>query len=265
LDDETRQSLLYKGIDISGSKPVLRFYTKFNTVLAADGGFVEISTDQGQTWAITNDYIIGGPNGELSYSTFAIPSLASFSGLQEEWTGAFIDMSAYNGQNVWLRWRFGSDDTAGLGTTPNGQGTVQTFFPGWYIDDLQLLDIKEYNGQACINSDNNNGACTEMMTTYVDADIVSSTKDDLAQDGYSMILSPNPADDQVTVKIGSILTESAVLSLKTIDGKVISSQGVDIKDNETQVNIDVNNLTGGVYLISLQSRNKALTKKLIVN
>ena len=263
-DEQTEQALLYKGIDITGDRPVLRFFTKYNTVLAADGGFVEVSSDEGVTWfRPDNDYLLGGPTTELAYSTFAIPALNSFTGFQGDWEAAYLDMADWNGENVWVRWRFGSDDNATTAT--NGDGASQAFFPGWYIDDLQLLDLKEYNAQACISSETTPEVCTETMTTYVDSQLLGTSTEDLAEDGYSMVLLPNPAIDQVTVKIGSIINETAVLELKSMDGKVISTQRVNINGDETQVNIDLTTLTSGLYFVSLQSRDKVLTKKLMIN
>ncbi len=266
LDEETEQALIYKGIEIEGDNPVLRFWTKYNTVLAADGGFVELSNDEGVTWNRPDDrYILGGPNAEMAYGTFAIPALQTFTGFQEEWVAAYLDVSNFAGQSIWVRWRFGSDDTAVQGTGLNADATSTSFFPGWYIDDLQLLDIREYDTQVCISSDAIDESCNDVFTVLVDSELTTTAVNDLSEDGYTMNLVPNPASEIVTVQIGSVISESAVLELKTVDGKVISSQRVDILDSDTSINIDVNTLTAGFYFVSLQSRDKVLTKKLMVN
>ena len=264
-DEESEQELYYEGLLIEGTNPVLRFYTKYNTSLSADGGFVDISTDEGETWfRPDDDYILGGPNAELQYTTFAIPALPSFTGIQSEWVPAYIDMSAYQGQSVWIRWRFASDDSAALMTPANIDATSPLFFPGWYIDDLELLDLKEYESKACVSSDQTAEACSADFKTIVDAALPSRIED-LAEEGYTMQLVPNPADDYVSVEIGSILSERALLELKTVDGRVITSNLVDVTKEGLNVNLDLNGITSGLYFVTLQSRDKVLTKKLMIN
>ncbi len=264
-DTESEQELFYKGLVVTGDNPVLRFYTKYNTSLSADGGFVDISTDEGLTWFRPDDlYILGGPNAELGYTTFAIPALPAFTGVQSEWVPAYIDMNNYKGESLWIRWRFGSDDHTTSGTVPNIDATTTTFFPGWYIDDVELLDVVKYESKACVISDQSPEACSADFTTFVDAGFPDSVKD-LAEDGYSMLLTPNPANDNVSIEIGSILNERARLELKTVDGRVIVSNLVDITKEGTSVNLDLTGITSGLYFVTLQSRDKVLSKKLMIN
>ena len=264
-DEESKQELYYRGLFVEGANPALRFYTKYNTVLSADGGYVDISTDEGVTWNRTdNDYIQGGPNQELRYATFAIASLPGFSGFQDEWIPAYIDLRDYLGQTIWVRWNYGADDTAVLLTPANIDGTVVTEEVGWFIDDLELLDLRKYETSACVNSNETTDACTETFATIVDASLPSKVED-LSEEGYTMKLAPNPADDRVEIQIGSLVNERAQLELKTVDGKILSRKLVDVSDLGTNVNLDLSGLSSGLYFVTLQSGNKVLTKKLMIN
>ena len=263
-DEASEQELYYEDLVVDGENPALRFYTKINTVLGNDGGFIDISSDGGVTWfRPDNDYIQGGPSVELGYTTFAIPALPSFSGIQTDWVPSYIDLEAYKGETITVRWRFGTDDSATDQTPLNADATDVSFAAGWYIDDLELLDLKKYETNACVVSDQTDEVCTMALTTIVDALLPTSVQD-LAEEGYTMQLAPNPADDVVNIQIGSVLNERAILELKTIDGKVITTNLIDVTQEGTNVNLDLNGISSGLYFVTLQSRNKVLTKKLMI-
>jgi len=100
--------------------------------LAADGGLVEISTDSGTTWQRLDP--MGGYDYAWGPNTLAPFSQGTpvFSG-SHDWRLVFIDLAAYAGRNVQVRFRFGTRPLV-----PPGQGGE-----GWYIDDVLLgtLDI----------------------------------------------------------------------------------------------------------------------------
>jgi len=264
-DEPSEQELFFTDLLVDGENPALRFYTKYNTVLAADGGFVDISSDGGLTWfRPDNDYIQGGPNSELAYTTFAIPALPAFTGLESDWAPSYIDLASYKGETITIRWRFASDDNTVNATEANATGTDPSFVAGWYVDDLELLDLRKYESSACVMSDQSDEVCTVAATTIVDAALPTSLQN-LEEEGYTMQLAPNPADDVVNIQIGSVLNERAILELKTIDGKVISTNLIDVTQEGTNVNLDLNGISSGLYFVTLQSGNKVLTKKLMIN
>ncbi len=91
---------------------------------AWDGGLVEISTDGGSSWNPLQ------PSGGYTHAIIANPA-SPFPAGYPVWSGSYgwrqatIDLSAYAGQVVRIRFRFGSD----------GYMTYE----GWYIDDLVLV------------------------------------------------------------------------------------------------------------------------------
>jgi hypothetical protein len=98
---------------------------------AYDGGWVEISVNGGAFTTIhplegypkTTRYTAGGGN---PYSG-PVPGQPCYSGTITEWATEQFDLSAYEGSDVQLRWRYASD----AGTNREG----------WYIDDIQIYGI----------------------------------------------------------------------------------------------------------------------------
>ncbi|MEK7353050.1 MAG: hypothetical protein AABZ77_00905, partial [Chloroflexota bacterium] len=94
---------LTTGINLSqASSPVLTFWHKFSLEQNLDYGYVEVSTNGGNTW--TQLFVVSG-NGE--------------------WKQEHIKLSAYAGAVIGLRFRLASD---GNGITGDG----------WYIDDVNI-------------------------------------------------------------------------------------------------------------------------------
>jgi hypothetical protein len=82
--------------------PVLGFWHIYNTESGYDYGYVEVSSDGGSSWT----------------------TLARYSGTNLTWSKVEIDLSAYKGQSILVRFRFASD------------GSV--IYDGWYIDDVTI-------------------------------------------------------------------------------------------------------------------------------
>ena len=109
----------------AGAAPMLDFWTRYGIEAGWDGGVVEISTNDGQDWqAITP---LGGYPGTITNAGnacgFTVGS-GAYTGTNLAWSHPQFDLGTYAGQNVRLRWRFGTD-------------TAQTA-EGWWIDDITL-------------------------------------------------------------------------------------------------------------------------------
>nr|MDA3799056.1 immune inhibitor A [Kiritimatiellia bacterium] len=89
----------------SASLPALQFYHRYSIENGYDNGVVEVSTDDGVTWEV--------------------PELVSYTGNSTEWSREQLDLSAYLGESIIVRFRIVTD------------GSV--IRDGWYIDDV-LID-----------------------------------------------------------------------------------------------------------------------------
>jgi len=115
---------LTREVDLSGvDSATLRFWTWFDIERWYDYGYVEVSTDGGDTWQVlpghqtTEDDPVRQAYGP-GYTG------ESGGGSEPEWVEESMDLSAFAGQNVLLRFEYVTD--GGLNT------------PGWAIDDVSI-------------------------------------------------------------------------------------------------------------------------------
>jgi len=102
----------------------LTFWHWYNTEAYWDGGNVKISTDNGDTWTVLGTYLDPYNEDAAAPENQGIPGEPCFSGHgQHFWEQVTFDLSEYAGEEIILRWHFGSDDTI-------------SWYPGWYIDDV---------------------------------------------------------------------------------------------------------------------------------
>jgi chitodextrinase len=120
--DFADENLVSPPIDLTGQTgAILAFWSWYNTELGWDGGVIEISIDDGTTW----EYV---PNND--YDSFlgcynAITEQA-FSGSNGGWELEMLDLTPWVGNSVHVRFRFATDCTVNS-------------YPGWYIDDVEVL------------------------------------------------------------------------------------------------------------------------------
>ena len=108
----------------------LTFWHYYNLETGFDGGVVEISTNNGSTWADLDNLITQNGYTATISTLYASPIAGrrAFSGISATPTGTFkqtiIDLSSFVGQTVRIRFRMGSDNS--------------TAAIGWFIDDIFL-------------------------------------------------------------------------------------------------------------------------------
>lgn len=125
----------------------MSFWHLYNTDAGFDGGFIQISTDGGTKWTDLGTNIFrNNYRGKINYSTFAIPNIAAWWGNSNGWIQTFVDLSAYVIQKVNIRFRFGSN---------NGTGGY-----GWFIDDVELFEMLNYNSEVCVTTAEGDKVCT---------------------------------------------------------------------------------------------------------
>ena len=262
---ENRQNLtMVDPVLIDGTRPVFRFYHSFNTEPSADGGLVEASIDGGANWISLKDKMIRRPyTTDLPYpGPFTVPNLSAFSGNSQFLPGnvngyvaTYIDFTDYIGQEVYVRFRFGSDDN----TAPVSGVT------GWWIDDIEIMDMLSYNGVVCVTSDQGDEECAEAAE---EGTIVNSALGDAVQelDEFTNVsVYPNPAANHVFVDLQSQQTGEAQISLLSMDGRLMSEKRVTIAEGEVQsMSFDVRNLPSGFYLVQITSGNATVVEKIVI-
>jgi subtilisin-like proprotein convertase family protein len=95
-----------------------------------DGGVFEISDDDGATWTDLGAWMTsGGYDGTLTASN-PLGGREAWFGIDTEWRNTTVDLAAWSGSSVRLRWRLAFDDNL---LTANG----------WWIDDIVVQTQEE--------------------------------------------------------------------------------------------------------------------------
>jgi hypothetical protein len=102
----------------------LNYWTWYDIEPDWDYGYVEISTDNGKTWTILQTpYSITSNHSGNAYG----PGYTGLSGDGPVWLEESLDISAYSGQEVLIRFEYVTDDAVNR--------------PGWTIDDVSIPEI----------------------------------------------------------------------------------------------------------------------------
>ena len=150
----------------------LAFWHRFEFEGGFDGGVLEVSTDGGATWADIETaggvFLAGGYNGAISPSydnpLAGRPAWTAASGDLETMVRVEVDLGALAGAEIRLRWRLGADSLV-PGSLP---GT------GWWIDDVELLEISEVCRFAPVAEDD---AATTAADTPVTIAVLANDSD----------------------------------------------------------------------------------------
>jgi extracellular elastinolytic metalloproteinase len=246
--------MLYDAFTIEGSAPALSFYHAFNTETLADGGFVEYSTDEGETWNqfSSDDFILNAYSGPLSYNTIAIPGLEAFYGKSDGFIRSFIDLSFLKGEEVIFSFRYGTDDN----TIVSGEN------PGWFIDDVELVDLKKYERNICIESAEGDNRCLD-SEILIDSRLPDATET-LKFTRNGLLVGPNPTTDQLNLYLDNEKEETVKLSLISLDGKAVYTKAFVVPGGKQRISVSTAGLQSGLYWLQYKSNNSSRSVQIVV-
>ena len=164
-----------------------------------------------------------------------------------------VDLSDFAGKEIYMRFRFGSDgNTSGV---------------GWFIDDIELVDLFNFNSEACISSAEGDAACAEAPRkgTIVASQLSPSTavKDPDAST-FAVTVYPNPANSRLTVDIQSEQAQQADISVINAAGQVLNTQRVNIPAGNYSQAVDIRSLPEGFYYVQVKGGNGEAVHKIII-
>ena len=228
----------------AGNKPAIRFWHNYHTEAGADAGFLEIKLANESIWrrlAPEKAYRNGYPTA-VQYGTFAIPFLSGFSGNSQGWVRSYFDMSDFAGKEIEFRFRFGTDDnTADAGA-------------GWVVDQVDLIDMLNYDTEACVTSDDGSLACARAPESgvIIDTDATIGTDEPLTN-ALGLTVRPNPVSDVLTLSFGEAAEGPVQLFLISADGRVVRQlQTRDIFAGQV-MSLNVQHIPAGVYVVKVES------------
>ena len=86
----------------------------------------------------------------------------------------------------------------------------------------------------------------------------------LGNKGFDVEASPNPFADQLRVQVDAIQKENATITLNSLDGRKILKQNTSLSKGSNVVLLDkLDNLAGGVYLLTVVTDSEKITVKVI--
>jgi extracellular elastinolytic metalloproteinase len=243
----------YEPYEITGDYPVYRFWHYFDTETGADGGFLEITTDDGESWTNLASRMFRNTYPRLlQYTTFAIPNLYAFSGLSDpnlQMIPVYVDLSDFVGEDVKIRYRFGTDDN--------------TSGDGWYVDDIEIMDAIIYNSEACVSSDELSPICVEAPErgTIVDTEIVDAVEGD--DKSFAFALMPNPANDVVQMIMSVAKGEPAHFAVFDLTGQLIQAGTWNLQEGVNQKVIHLQAMPAGMYVAQITTDSGMISEKFI--
>ncbi len=138
----------------AGKNNHLSFWHAYDLEPGLDGGIVEIEVSP-NNWVSLESNIIRGGYNLLLYDELITPigvpipfstlsGQRAFSGYSNGYINTIVDLSEYTG-NYKVRFRFASN-------TMNTTSNCVEGCSGWFIDDIQVLDLKQILNTACVTS-----------------------------------------------------------------------------------------------------------------
>ncbi|MBI5916011.1 MAG: T9SS-dependent M36 family metallopeptidase [Bacteroidetes bacterium] len=254
IETESQQALeLITPWTVTGARPTLRFYHRFDTEGGADGGLVDVKKANENSWHQVPDKMLrNGYTGEIQYATFVTPHLSVWSGSSNgEFIGTYVDLSEWANEDLVFRFRFGTD--------ANTTGPL-----GWAVDDIEFMDLLSYNTEACLTSDQGDNECAiapEEGTIVESQPYVNATKETLAD--VAVTVFPNPAQNLLNIALVAEKQTDVSISLLSVDGKTMMEHTVSVLGND-QYSLDVTQLPGGFYFVKVSSGDGVLVKKVVI-
>lgn len=256
---EARQQLIMTNpVNITGTRPALRFYHNYNFQPGIDGGIVEVtraSDPIGAPYDLLSDKMIrNGYPGFVQYTTFIIPELEGFTGNSNGWQATYVDLTDYTNDDVFFRFNFASND----GGSPPGGGY-------WYIDDVEVMDLFSYNSTACATAAAGDEACTTIPEggVIVESKLPVGTSD-LEPQHWNYKVFPNPANELLTVSLE--LTESTIVDTKifSISGQLLKRVEQHANRGTNHFNLNIQKLPKGFYFVKVETSEGTGIRKVVV-
>ena len=249
---ETTQSFV-----VTGSQPVMRLWTRYETETGFDAGIVEI-VKSGQippVWGqFPADKVFRNPYPrKVDYQTFAIPFISGYSGNSNGWVQSYFDLSDYAGQEVTIRFHFGTN----LDQNPLPDGA-------WYVDEIDVMDMLNYDTEACVSDDNGDHACAKAPErgVIVQPGLVGTKEPDA--NTLPMQVQPNPAYDFLHISLGQAVEGPVRVQLVGADGRTVLSRQMNGWVNGQILSLDVQGVPAGVYAVRLESAAGNSVKKVVI-
>lgn len=251
------QSLFTAGdnpIAVPENNPVLRFYHKYRTEAALDGGVVDVSADGGTSWdPLDLKFFRGAYRGTMQSPAFG--AVEAFWGTREEYFGSFVDLSDYAGQDVLIRFRLGSET--------DNETTSDLLF--WMLDDLDVFDMVNYNGEACVTADGGLQNCVTMegRGVIVEPESIVDVEEEVSTDAFRVQIGPNPTTDQLFLDVYSPERRDAMIRVYGANGSLALQRDALFNRGMQREKLNLAGFASGAYFVEIQHGDQKIVKKIL--
>jgi extracellular elastinolytic metalloproteinase len=246
--------VLNEPVTVSGANPILRFSHRYLTESGLDGGIVQISADGGQSWDAADAlFFRNGYRGRIAQSTFGQAGVQAFWGSSQTFIGSYLDLSPYIGQDILVRFRFGTNAQSEF-MPENGLG--------WLMDDFEIMDMYAYNSEACVTSNQGDQACAEAggRGAIVQPGLVSSASEYEAGE-IPVEVFPNPAGSEVNIAFTLAQSGTVHLQLLSTDGRSLRRQTVELGAGAHLLTFRLDGVPAGVYFLRLNGTVRRIVRR----
>lgn len=252
FEGEARATLL-EPLQVDDNNSLLRFDNRYNTQLGFDGGIVEVSVDQGGSWTpvVESALLSGTYPDRITYDFRYTNTRGAFTGLDTLWETTIVDLSAYKGQELMIRFNYMEQDFLEIEA-----------FEGWSIDNVEVFERSEVLGTSCLIVDDQTEACN-MSTTYIGSNARTTATIEILNDSSPLAIHPNPAQDWIQIDYNNDRVEEVWLQMIAIDGRVAYRENMVSQQGRNTLVRSLEALTPGTYIVELRTPNSLRTQKFI--
>jgi len=231
--------VLTKTFNLNSAKPHLIFYHLFNTEDGWDGAVVEIN--QSGIWEdLGPQFIENGYNTQIAVNDkSAISGRKAFSGNSKSFIRSIIDLTAYSGNTVKIRFRFASDALQGG--------------DGWYLDDINLVDnLVNISNKASITTSTGSSAFSRVSSMVVQGNVLSINLSKFP----NFKVTPNPFTNEICIET---IGMNYSVYLMDVMGKVV------LQSNKLQYKqiLETSAMAKGTYFLKIETESGIEVFKLI--
>jgi hypothetical protein len=206
----------------------------------------------------TTKYIVTTSNGTTSRSdTLQVNVVfepAVFAGTDTTvcWYVISVDLYGTATNYHQLKWT-----TNGTGTFADTAALVTTYIPSLQDKIAGFVDLKliATSNEPCSGTTTSSRHVTFDVCTDISGQNVTNPE---------LVIQPNPAKDMVAIAIRGINAGSSVLSIKSMDGKILLSEAINASATAVIRKIDLSGYARGIYFMQLKTGKKVITEKMIV-
>ena len=259
LTENDHSLQLSKPLEITGKKPVLRFFHRYFTQDTYDGGIVEYALEGSDTWNVVPDSLIfRQPYARpMVNNAFGVARVNGFSGAgPQSFQASYLNFSPFIGEKIRIRFRFATNQE------PAGRGGLT--LPGWSVDLVELMNIVNYTSEACLSTKEGDRVCTTSREwgTIAEPSLTPTPVVAVPAAGNFRVF-PNPARDVIYIQgITSQNNPPESVSLFAFDGRKVIDW---YPDNTSQIALSLRGIAAGVYFVRIATPETIYMEKIVVH